>query len=76
MTASSVKTRRPPLGTITPFMSLLAALRMLNLARPLPRHVFFFGLPLLLGLSAHALFNLVDTLLVGQLPGTEGARGN
>lgn len=56
-------------------MSLLAALRMLNLARPLPRHVFFFGLPLLLGLSAHALFNLVDTLLVGQLPGTEGARG-
>lgn len=38
------------------------------------RHVLFFGLPLVLGLAAHALFNLVDTLLVGQLGEVEGAR--
>lgn len=38
------------------------------------RHVLFFGLPLVLGLAAHALFNLVDTLLVGQLGIVEGAR--
>jgi Na+-driven multidrug efflux pump len=40
----------------------------------LARHVLFFGLPLVLGLAAHALFNLVDTLLVGQLGEEEGAR--
>ncbi|MCB9893268.1 MAG: MATE family efflux transporter [Planctomycetes bacterium] len=39
----------------------------------LARHVLFFGLPLVLGLACHALFNLVDTLLVGQLGGAEGA---
>lgn len=38
------------------------------------RHVLFFGLPLVLGLAAHALFSLVDTLLVGQLGDVEGAR--
>lgn len=38
------------------------------------RHVLFFGLPLVLGLAAHALFNLVDTLLVGQLGVESGAR--
>jgi Na+-driven multidrug efflux pump len=38
------------------------------------RHVFFFGLPLVLGLAAHALFNLVDTLLVGHLGEVAGAR--
>lgn len=36
-------------------------------------HVLFFGLPLVLGLLCHSLFNLVDTLVVGQLPGIEGA---
>ncbi|MCA8912848.1 MAG: MATE family efflux transporter [Planctomycetes bacterium] len=40
----------------------------------LARHVLFFGLPLVLGLACHALFNLVDTLLVGQLGGLEGAQ--
>lgn len=39
----------------------------------LARHVLFFGLPLVLGLAAHALFNLVDTFLVGQLGELEGA---
>ncbi|MCA8919112.1 MAG: MATE family efflux transporter [Planctomycetes bacterium] len=39
----------------------------------LARHVLFFGLPLVLGLACHALFNLVDTLLVGQLGAIEGA---
>ncbi|MBP9891661.1 MAG: hypothetical protein KBG84_07115 [Planctomycetes bacterium] len=34
-----------------------------------------FGLPLILGLAAHAIFNIVDTFLVGQLPGAEGAAG-
>jgi len=38
----------------------------------LARHVLFFGLPLVLGLACHSLFNLVDTLLVGQLGGSEG----
>jgi Na+-driven multidrug efflux pump len=38
------------------------------------RHVLFFGLPLVLGLACHALFNLVDTLLVGALGDVEGAR--
>ncbi|MBK9975094.1 MAG: MATE family efflux transporter [Planctomycetes bacterium] len=38
----------------------------------LARHVLLFGLPLVLGLACHSLFNLVDTLLVGQLPGGEG----
>lgn len=46
---------------MTPFDSRLA------------RHVLFFGLPLVLGLACHSLFQLVDTLLVGQLPGAEGA---
>lgn len=40
----------------------------------LARNVLFFGLPLVLGLAAHAVFNLVDTLLVGQLGGVDGAR--
>lgn len=40
----------------------------------LARHVLFFGLPLVVGLACHALFNLVDTLLVGQLGAVEGAR--
>src|SRR5690606_4898941 len=42
-------------------------------SRLLP-HVLFFGMPLVLGLACHALFNLVDTLLVGQLGDIEGAR--
>lgn len=56
-------------------MNVIAAIRGFNLSRLLPRHVFFFGLPLILGLAAHAIFNLVDTILVGQLPGLEGAAG-
>lgn len=40
----------------------------------LARHVLFFGLPLVLGLACHALFNLVDTLLVGQLGEAAGAQ--
>lgn len=56
-------------------MNVIAAMRGFNLSRLLPRHVFFFGLPLILGLAAHAIFNLVDTILVGQLPGLEGAAG-
>ncbi|MDH5641927.1 MAG: MATE family efflux transporter, partial [Nitrospira sp.] len=39
----------------------------------LPRHVLLFGLPLVLGLACHALFGLVDTILVGQLGGEIGA---
>ncbi|MBE7492514.1 MAG: hypothetical protein HS108_12235 [Planctomycetes bacterium] len=39
----------------------------------LARQVLFFGLPLVLGLACHSMFNLVDTLLVGQLAGSEGA---
>lgn len=37
------------------------------------RDVFWFGLPLVLGLACHATFSLVDTLLVGQLGEVEGA---
>lgn len=40
----------------------------------LARQVLFFGLPLVAGLAAHSMFNLVDTLLVGQLGGLEGAQ--
>ena len=40
----------------------------------LARQVLFFGLPLVAGLAAHAMFNLVDTLLVGQLGDIEGAQ--
>src|SRR5688572_14930331 len=40
----------------------------------LARQVLFFGLPLVAGLAAHAMFNLVDTLLVGQLGDVEGAQ--
>lgn len=46
---------------------------MLRPQSRLARHVLFFGLPLVLGLACHAAFNLVDTLLVGQLAGPEGA---
>ncbi|MBX3475542.1 MAG: hypothetical protein KF754_14280 [Planctomycetes bacterium] len=46
---------------------------MMLLDSRLARHVLFFGLPLVLGLACHSIFNLVDTLLVGQLPGSEGA---
>jgi Na+-driven multidrug efflux pump len=53
-------------------MSLLSAL---NPARDLSRRVLLFGLPLILGLATHAIFNLVDTYLVGQLPGAEGEAG-
>jgi Na+-driven multidrug efflux pump len=53
-------------------VSLLSAI---NPARELTRRVFLFGLPLILGLAAHAIFNIVDTFLVGQLPGAEGAAG-
>lgn len=47
---------------------------LFNVNSRLARHVLFFGLPLVLGLACHALFNLVDTLLVGQLGGEEGAQ--
>lgn len=40
----------------------------------LARQVLFFGLPLVIGLAAHAMFNLVDTLLVGALGDIEGAQ--
>lgn len=50
-------------------------LSALNPARETTRRVFLFGLPLILGLAAHAIFNIVDTWLVGQLPGQEGAFG-
>jgi putative MATE family efflux protein len=33
-----------------------------------------FGLPLVLGIGAHAIFQLADTFLVGQLGGIEGPR--
>lgn len=56
----------------SPAVSLL---NTINPARELTRRVFLFGLPLILGLAAHAIFNIVDTFLVGQLPGAEGAAG-
>ena len=53
----------------------MSLLNTINPARELTRRVFLFGLPLILGLAAHAIFNIVDTYLVGQLPGAEGAAG-
>ncbi|MBX3459615.1 MAG: hypothetical protein KF696_06560 [Planctomycetes bacterium] len=49
-------------------------LRSARINSRLGRHVLLFGLPLVLGLACHALFNLVDTILVGQLGFIEGAQ--
>ena len=42
---------------------------------PLPREVFVFGLPLVVGMALHASFNLIDMFIIGRLPNGTAALG-